>query len=380
MKERILKCIPIVIFCLLFFGTSIFSIITPDKIYSSSENRMLAQFKSPTKKSVLNGKFQKNYEKYISDQFIFRDNWISIKTYSQRTLGNVEINNVYFGKDRYLFEKHEKSDFKWKDVENKVKLISKFVKKYNKKLGNEHVKVMFIPSKTQILKDKLPIFAQYFNEDEFFKLLEEKNLAENMIDVRNILNNHNKEYIYYKTDHHWTTLGAYYAYLNWGNDTNNDVFLDSDFDIEQVSDNFLGTTHSKVNIKTAKDKIFLYNKNDMNYNIIYNMGEKTTNTFYDMDMLDKKDKYSVFFGGNQGMLEISSDNKNGKTLLMVKDSYANCFIPFIANHFEKIIVIDLRYVNINVSRIIKMYNPTDILVLYNVIQFMEDNNINKFKN
>lgn len=122
---------------------------------------------------------------------------------------------------------------------------------------------------------------------------------------------------------------------------------------------------------SQKDEISIYEpKSKMK--VIYNLGEKTENSFYQTKFLKKKDKYSVFFGGNQAVLEISGGKKNKKTLLMIKDSFANCFIPFIAEDYEKVIVVDMRHLNLGMSMLLKNYKPKDVLILYNSVQFMQD--------
>lgn len=140
---------------------------------------------------------------------------------------------------------------------------------------------------------------------------------------------------------------------------------------KKVSDSFLGTTYSKVNMYTKKDVISIYEP-ESNMKVIYNLGEKIEDTFYQMKYIEEKDKYSIFFGGNQAVLEISGGEKNNKTLLLIKDSFANCIIPFLAEDYEKIVVVDMRHLNVDLSVLLNKFKPTDVLVLYNTIQFMQD--------
>ena len=344
-------------------------ILQKDKTYSSAENRMLQTFPKLSAKRVLNGKFQKKYETYLSDQFPQRDLWVKFQTKTERTLGKKESNGVYFGKDGYLLEKYTKEDIDPKTTNKNIHTLKEFVQQASK---SANVKVMMVPSKTYTLDRYLPAFAETYDENIFYNKLEKK-LPDNVIvPVYDILYKHNKDYIFYRTDHHWTTLGAWYGYTSYLESCGYNIQnTENKKKFKKVSSDFLGTTHSKVNIYSQKDEINIYEpENEMT--VVYNLGEKTENTFYQTEFLEKKDKYSVFFGGNQAVLEISGGTKNKKTFLIIKDSFANCMIPFLAEDYEKIIVADMRHLNIGMSMLLNKYKPTDVLVLYNTIQFMQD--------
>lgn len=372
------KWFPILIFIILLFSISIVSFFIPKKTFSSSENRMLAVLPKLTKKGVLKGSFQKKYEAYLSDQFVIRDKWITLKSYAERGLGKNENNGVYFGKDNCLFEKYEEKDFDKKLVEKNIKYLSKALKTWEKEYGKDHVRAVFVPNKSNVLKEKMPAFSQQYKEVDFFKQLDNNISRDLLLSTEAILKEHKAENIYYRTDHHWTTLGAYYGYKVWAKSMGLEPLKEKEFHIKEVSKDFLGTTYSKVNMPIKPDSIFLYYpKKKIKYSLIYNMGEKETNTLYELSMLKKKDKYSVFFGGNQGLIEINTNNKNGKILFVIKDSFANALLPFAVNHFEKTIVIDLRFVNANIEQIMELYKPTDLLILYNTVQFMNSKEISK---
>ena len=138
-----------------------------------------------------------------------------------------------------------------------------------------------------------------------------------------------------------------------------------------VSDDFLGTTYAKVHQASRKDTIKAYEP-EAKLDILYNMGETDLTTLFDPSFLEKEDKYSYFTGGNQAIIQISGGEKNGKTLLVIKDSFANCMIPFLAEDYENLIVVDLRQLNIGCRALIDSFAPTDVLILYNTAQFAQD--------
>ena len=357
-----------VLFLMLIAGMAA-GVLQKDKKYSSAENRTLQQFPKFTVKRVLNGKFQKKYETYLSDQFPKRDSWVKLQTVTERMFGKTESNGVYFGKDGYLLEKYTEEDIDNKIADKNIKVLGKFVKEA---LKVSDVKVMMVPSKTFTLENYLPAFAKTYNENIFYNNLEKKLPDSVLIDIYSILNQHADENIFYRTDHHWTTQGAWYGYSAYNKACGKDEkATEAKKKLKRVSVDFLGTTFSKVNMYSQKDEINIYEpENEME--VIYNMGEKTENTFYQTNFLKKKDKYSVFFGGNQAVIEISGGVKNNKTLFVIKDSFANCMIPFLAEDYEKVVVADMRHLNIGMTMLLRNYKPSDVLVLYNTIQFMQD--------
>jgi len=358
----------ITFFILLMMGMSA-GILQKDHTYSSAENRMLQKLPKFSAKKALNGKFQKKYETYLSDQFPQRDSWIKLQTAAERVFGKKEANGVYFGKNGYLLEKYTKKDFNNKIVNRNINALEKFV---NQASESADVRVMMVPTKTYTLTAYMPAFAETYDENIFYSTLENKLPDHVIVPVYDMLHEHSNEYIFYRTDHHWTTLGAWYGYLSYRKACGKDLkTVEPKKKLKRVSGNFLGTTHSKVNMYSQKDVISVYEPKK-EIKVVYNLGEKTGNTFYQKKFLKKKDKYSVFFGGNQAVLEISGGMKNKKTLLVIKDSFANCLIPFLAEDYEKVVVADMRHLNIGMSLLLRKYQPAEVLVLYNTIQFMQD--------
>ena len=365
-------------FTLLWSVLIICNLVTPEKTFSENENRLLAKLPKYTNEKLINGEYMNELDEYINDQFVFRDNWIYIKTMAERAMLKPDINSVYFAEDGYLIEKHDKSDVSEEQAQkNKDRLIN-FVKKYAEKLGEDRVNVMMVPTASMVLKDKLPPFATGYDQDAYIDEVIEALPKGTFIDVRNILNQHKEEYIYYRTDHHWTALGAFYAYEQWATDAGFMPLSQEQFDITLASDQFFGTLHSRVNVNVKPDEIYLYKiKEDMNYQLLYNLTDHT-DTLYDLSKLEGKDKYSVYMGGNNALVEVKTNNKNGRRLLVIKDSYAHSFVPLAVNHYEETFMIDFRYYNAGVEEFIEENKITDVLVLYNTMNFVKDKNTLNF--
>lgn len=356
MRNKIIS----ITFCFLLLFSSLASFITPDKYYSESEKRILTQLSILKLSDLKSGKLATNLEKYLSDQFPLRDDWISIKTLIELFSGKSEINNVYFSKDNYLIDKFTSYD------QNQLQINIEALKKLN---NSTNIKVMLVPSASQILKDKLPKYAPNLDQSKIIQQLIDQGL--DVVDPTEILNQHNDEYIYYKTDHHFTSLGAYYCYVAYNKSLNKTIDDLSAWQAKILTDKFRGTTYSKVNYPfSSYDTIIAYYKKE-NYTVNYNDGNYITDSIYEYKYLDGKDQYATFLNSNQATTIVYGDGQ-GK-LLIIKDSYANCFAQFVIDDYSETHLIDPRFYKGNIQDYISENGITDVLVLYETPNFCKDN-------
>ena len=367
---RIFKRLPGVIFMVLLLGLAGKEALSHQRTYSPVEKRELQTRPEISITKVLDGRFQKKYESYLRDQFPGRDHWVSFQTDMELFMGKNEIHNVYIGKNHYLLEHYTEKEFDPQQITKNLQALEKFVGKTKQ---NADVHVMMVPTKSWVLREKLPAFAPHYKEQKFYDALQQKLEKEDvLISVEPVLDAHKEEEIYYRTDHHWTTLGAWYAYEQYTKAVGGDLQrAQGKKKFRCISKDFYGTTYAKINYARQADKIEIYEPADK-LRVVYNMGEKKTKTLYDFSFLKTADQYSVFTGGNQAVLEITGGIKNGKTLLLIKDSFANSILPFLAEDYEKLVVVDLRQLNVSGDRLLEMFSPTDILILYNSAQFAQD--------
>ena len=357
------------ILLLIYIGSMVIvNKITADRVFSEAENRRLEQAPKFSTSQVIDGRFTTNYEKYVSDQFPLRDLWIGVKSTSEKVSGKKENNGVYLGKDGYLMEKFEKPSegvFKSK-VDDINSLVSN--------MPNMNKYFILVPNSVKILEDKLPPYAP--NADELVYMDWVRSSLDNnieFVDVYDALYSNKDEYIYYKTDHHWTTKGAYLAYERFMEDMRTGLHKEDYFNIEKVTDDFYGSLYSKSGLrKLNSDSIELYiPKIDEGIKVEYVDEGKDSSSIYNMDSLDKKDKYAVFLGGNHSLIKISTNVCQGERLLIIKDSYANSFIPFLTGHFSEIYVVDLRYYDEDLINLVEDEKIDNLLILYNVKTFFE---------
>lgn len=347
--------------------------LTKDNEYSENENRYLTTKPDISMEEVASGKFMDTFETYLNDQFPLRDKWIALKTDIQQLFGKTDINGTYLGSDGYLFEKWTENDFQQENLQKNIESVKNFAQANNDIKGT----ILIVPTASLPLQDKLPKNAPVFNQNKAFDMIY-LNLGKNCewIDMRPVLEAHKNEYIYYKTDHHWTTFGAYLGYAEWQRQHENNVQL-SDYNITLAANNFKGSLYSKVlNRDSALDEIYLYDKIQKPiYEVHYNFGKTQTDSVYELNRLYEKDKYQVFLNGNHPELTISTNVNNNKHLLLFKDSFANAFIPFLLSDYETIHIIDLRYFKGDLNDYISHNNITEYLFLYNIKNFCEDTSI-----
>lgn len=360
-------------FLTFIFGFSIVNVITPSREMSETENRVLQQFPKFTFERLVSGKFTSEFDTYMTDQFVLKDQWVGLKSDIERLLGKGKNNGVYFGKEGYLLEEFLTEG---KYFKRNLEAINSF----HEKMPDLLTTVMLIPTAVKVYEDKLPPFALTYDQALMIEQAQ-KTLDIPLVDVFSVLKEHRDEYIYYKTDHHWTTLGAYYAYQALMEQLDDSAYALNDFTIETVSQDFYGTYYSKGNnqhLNPDSIQIFIP-KETVDFEVSWDGGQSKLNGLYDKTYLDSKDKYSMFLGGNHPLTIVRSQIHNGKKIVVFKDSYAHSFVPFLALHFEEIHLIDLRYFNMNPYDYIREQQIKEALFLYNLSTFGTEPNIVKLK-
>ena len=361
------------IFILSLFLVLIVNLLLPDKEQSEEENRVLETLPAPSMTSVLNGDFMEQWESYMSDQFAGRNLWRSLKVGLDRLGGSRMENGVYIGRDGQLLE-----DIAVPDNELFTANINA-VKSFANTYSDIPATVMLIPDAACILSDSLPAFASVEDQRQMFSMVE-RGLGDSVkwVDAYSTLNKHKAEKLYYKTDHHWTTQGAFYVFQEAAASLGIEEDVSDDYVSYTVTDSFNGVLASKSGVGLdEKEQIDIYVPTEGDDDVVVNYvdeGKKRT-SLYDSSKLETRDKYGVFFGGNTSVMDIRTVSTSHKRLLVVKDSFADCFIPFLTPYYREIVVVDPRYYSGTMTDIMDTYRITDILILYSGNTFMTDNNI-----
>ena len=358
-----------VLFCLLLTAGIGTSIIIPDKYYSENEKRTLRQLPILSFDSILSGKFGNETESYLADQFPARDMWVTVKTVAERASGKKESGGVYFAKDGFLIEIHKV--FNNRQIVANVSAIRKLQDALTEK--DIPLRIMLVPTADEILADQLPKYAPHADQQTVIRYAKEQGL--NVVDVTSAMKEHKGEYIFYKTDHHWTSLGSFYAYAAWMQAKGASPLSLSDWTKETLCKNFRGTTYAKVNYPFAPyDAIDAYYRKE-HHKVDYNNGSYTADSIYERKYLSGSDQYAAFLNSNQATTVVSGDGTG--RLLLLKDSYANCFAQFCVDDYEQTHLIDMRFFRGSVQSYIEENGITEVLVLYNIPNFTSDSGITR---
>ena len=350
------------------------SIILPDTGFSEKENRVLASRPALKLDQIISGGYEKQFETYENDQFPLRDMWITLKATTDRLMGKVEENGVYLGKNGYLMEAFNAPSQTQYDAT--VNAMTSFAQKHS----DLKQYALIAPNSVNILKSNLPAFAPADDQNPWIDNLKDSltSAGVTFIDIRDTFTDHKAEDLYYHTDHHWTTLGAYYAYLQAAAAMGIDTSSDS-YDKAPVSQTFKGTLSAKSGFRSGETDeidVFLPNGDNALSSVVNYVDEqKKSASFYDTSKLNTRDKYALFFGGNHAQIKISTPTESNNTLLVLKDSYANSFIPFLAQHYRKIIMIDPRYYYGDLEQLLQVENVQEVLYLYNANTFFADTSL-----
>ena len=354
-------------FTLFFAGLFVLDLVTPDRAYSELENTTLSQRPSLSSVSAdgLN-KFFTAYTKYVKDQVVGRDNWVALQsTVETKVMQKEQSGGILLGKQQMMFPRtYGLVSSETRTLPKNTAALEALCQRYPGK-----VNVMLVPAASAIYPENVPAGAPLLDEDRYLDSLSDAVQAAGgrFVDVRQTLTAHKDEYIYYRTDHHWTSLGAYYAYCAWrGIEPNADEWTQ-----EVLCDDFYGTTWNKVPLPTVPaEEITAWYKH-INRSVSYNNGQYETDSIYERKYLSGSDQYAVFLNSNQAQTVIEGSGKSGK-LLLIKDSYGNTFSQFPVEDYAEVHVLDLRFFKGDVTEYAKENGITDTLVLYGTQSFVKD--------
>lgn len=357
-----------VIFTAFIAVLAVLCLVSPSKDFSEQENRYLDQAPKFTFEKLFSGEFIEDFESYVTDQFVFRDTWISMKSRFERFLGKTENNGVYFCEDDALISRFDTPD---------AGLLADNIGAVNALAANTDAEVYLslIPGAVSIWADKLPANAVNCDQQA---LIEDIYSQVNVTTVDNYssLSAHSDEYIYYRTDHHWTSLGAYYGYTALAEALGIEAKPLSSFSPETVSEEFYGTVYSTSGVRWVEpDSIEIFVPAEGVSVTNYPNGKPVEGTVYDMSKLEVKDKYSMFFGGNTPMLEIDTGSEGKPRLLVLRDSYSDSQLPFLFDDFSHITVLDLRFYKLSIAEFIEANDIDTVLVNYSVDNFTSDSTV-----
>ncbi|MCR4751520.1 MAG: hypothetical protein K5852_04410 [Eubacterium sp.] len=346
------------------------SLLLPDRSFSDEENRTLAQLPDLNRAALRNGSFFSDLSTYLQDQILGRDGWMRLKVAEEKAVGKQESGGVFLGKDGYLLEMPAEPD------KEKLDRSAEWIRRFAEINPDLRMTMTLIPCAAAVFPELLPAGAPVRDQLADISYVKSRiGDAMPFIEMQIAFQNDQAGQIYYRTDHHWTSRGAYDAFqaIRW------DMGIDQSayFVPMTVTMDFEGTLASQSGSHSRRDSIQIYRleNEDFLYYTYYPDSQERIPSIYATEKLDEKDKYQVFFGGNHPVLTVRTTVDNGKSLLIFKDSYANSFVQFLLPYYERIVLVDPRYYYEDVGSLIKSEAITDVLFLYSMNTFATDSSL-----
>ncbi len=361
---------------LLIFGLAIGIFLSPHPSFSKTENRPLTLWSPPSLKDIANGSFSKHLNSFYTDQFPFRSSFTLLKANTERSLGKKENNHIIFAANGYLIPRYEYTSL----TTARENLLA--LQQFESFISSRDIPltVAFVPRSIDVMEAALPPLYSVSRSAAIFELFSDTQTSISLSLTKALRSAANRgERVWYKTDHHWTVYGAYLAYEYLASELQLLPYSQDYFSPVVVSENFLGTSYSSSGgISDTPDTITLFRyPEDTSYLIQNQETGEISSSFYEFSALQKKDQYQIFMGGNYGRLTVSNPSTEEKPrLLLIKDSFANCAIPFLALHFD-LDIVDLRYYSKSPLRLINS-NPYDhILILQGIDTLATDTGLSR---
>ena len=348
-------------FCLFLAGLLVWHVLLPDRAQSETENRTLAQVPEFSWAALVSGSYTEAVEEYFADQFPLRDGWTGLKARMEQLLGKREFNGVYLCGTTLISKVETPAEGA---VDKNLSYVDRLAGK-----TDANVVLGLIPSAAEIWKDKLPAGAGSWDQTSL--------LAQSQVDFQGALAAHTDEPIFYRTDHHWTTLGAFYGANALLEALGKEPLKENNFTPEIASDSFNGTLYSQSGIHWLEPDYMQFWVEDIGLEVTsWRSGAPEPGVLYDRSYLEQKDKYSAFLGGNQPLCVIKNENvTDGGKLLLIRDSYSDSLAPFLAQRFSEVHLLDLRYYRAPVAQYAAENSIDAICVLYSIQNFITDRNL-----
>lgn len=359
------QALVLLLFIALFF---VLHLALPDRAFSQQENRMLQTLPDFRLSALFQGTFTQRFESYITDQFPLRDGWTAMKARAELAAGKDSNNDIYLCDGDTLLETYTAPDAT--ELRYRVEAV-------NALADSAGVPVYFalIPSAAALHADLLPVGAPNDSQRTTIDFAY-ANVQARTVNVYDALSAHRDEAIYYRTDHHWTTLGAYYGYTALAEAMGFEPVPLADYTETLVTDAFYGSAWSASGFSwVPPDRISSYVEQGGAVITNYPKNQPEPGTMYDASKLELLNKYPYFFGGNTPLMTIETGNDDAPSLLILRDSYMDSLSPYLLPHFSTIHILDLRYYQTSLKAYLAAHPVDQILVCYNVNNFSQDGNI-----
>lgn len=361
-KAKTSSFILVILSALFIFGFSLAFFLLPDKEVSENENRVLASAPELSFDSLVFGTFTDDVKEYFADQFPMRGFFVNLKGISELMLGKRENNGIYY------------------DIEcgNMIDLLDADLDVINENLDSlskldsaltDSITVAVAPRKMDALHCRVPaaLSSKVMSGDNIHRLCRDNGLDYVDLYTPLAVAASDGDYVYYRTDHHITTEGAYLIYLALAEKWGFKPYSREYFTVETVTDSFFGTTWSASStVGVTPDEINLWRyADDEEYTVHIIDNDTSFDGFYDLSFLEEKDKYSLFLSGTNANVTVTKNGGGRPKLLIINDSFANSVVPFLALHYD-IEMTDPRFLRSGLYERIEAGGYDEVLLLMNL--------------
>lgn len=314
-------------------GGGVWSFLSPDREISELENRKLEQFPSLSLSSLWSGEYGQALESWFEDQFPARETCFHSNYLLRKSLYQHWLNGQYLGKDALIGFLEAPNE---KIFEENIQAVNDFALK-----SNLPTALMMVPPAEMIEKNKLPLFAPVPDLDPYFEQIATNLSMATNLDLRSVLLENQKDYLFYRTDHHWATQGAGFGSKALVEFCGGELDLNA-YSYETLSTNFEGTSASFTGSVGLYDSIIAAKASDLPaYEVTWEDG-KTSDSIYLPEALEQKNQYDYFLGENEGLIQIHTQANTGRHLFLIKDSYANIMVQYLLPFYDSILLVDPR--------------------------------------
>lgn len=366
-KSDILTC---ALFCGFLAVVLVLFLVLPRQDFSEKEKRYLAEAPKLTWQNLASGQFGEEVETYLADHVPGRDFFVGLSAYYDLFSNRQVTKEVYRAEGDRLVE----PPVKWNPIISKSNMDA--INKFAQTVGRP-IDLMIVPSAGFCLEDTVKGLADPYNDSQIIRDLYA--MGEDSVNSVDLLaaftEVQDPQALFYRTDHHWTSRGAHAAYKAYMEQLGRDYLGEDAFTVE-FFDGFYGSNYSRSGLwLTQGETVELWNSGG---SFTVTNGESNTvhNDLFYRQRLEELDKYTVFLDGNHSLVRIKNPSATGKgKLLVIRDSYANCLGTFLANSYESVVLVDLRYYKNPVSELLAAEEFSDVLVCYSLGNFMTDTNL-----
>lgn len=351
-KKR--NIIYVVAFAVLFFGLTFFAWVKPTDDFSATERRPLDQFPTLNAETIFSGKFMGEFESYTLDQFPLRDAFRSLKAMTHLyVFGQTDNNDVYMA-DGYV----SKLDYPLseKAMDNAVRKFQNIYKRYIQG-SNAKVYYSIIPDKNCFIAEEngYPAYAL----EDMLGYMNGKLSNMTYIDIAGLLSTED----FYYTDTHWRQENIVDVAKALGNAMGTP--LQAEYETVTLDIPFYGVYYGQLGLPIDADKISYLDNELFKDCIITNHENGQKIPMYSMDKAEGRDPYEMFLSGSLAVITIENPNATSdKELVIFRDSFGSSLTPLLVEGYQKITVLDARYLNEGMIGNFVTFENQDVLFIH----------------